>query len=31
MIKVLASGGCEGPMDARSSDGELHVLTKVPL
>jgi hypothetical protein len=24
-------GGREGPMDARPSDGELHVLTKMPL
>jgi hypothetical protein len=31
MIEVLALGGCEGPMDARPSDGELHVLTKMPL
>jgi hypothetical protein len=28
MIEVLALGGREGPMDAWSSDGELHVLTK---
>jgi hypothetical protein len=26
MIEVLASGGCEGLMDSRSSDQELHVL-----
>lgn len=31
MIEVLASGGREGLMDARPSDGELHVLTKMPL
>jgi hypothetical protein len=31
MIEVLALGGCEGPMDARPSDGEPHVLTKMPL
>jgi hypothetical protein len=31
MIKVLALGGREGPMDVRPSDGELHVLTKMPL
>jgi hypothetical protein len=31
MIKVLASGGREGLMDARPSDGELHVLTEMPL
>jgi hypothetical protein len=31
MIKVLALGGREGPMDARPSDGEHHVLTKMPL
>jgi hypothetical protein len=31
MIKVLASGGREGLMDVRPSDGELHVLTKTPL
>jgi hypothetical protein len=31
MIEVLASRGREGLMDARSSDGELHVLTKMPL
>jgi hypothetical protein len=31
MIEVLASRGREGQMDARSSDGELHVLTKMPL
>jgi hypothetical protein len=31
VIEVLALGGCEGPMDARPSDGELHVLTKMPL
>jgi hypothetical protein len=31
MIEVLALGGLEGPMDARPSDGELHVLTKMPL
>jgi hypothetical protein len=31
MIKVLALGGREGPMDVRLSDGELHVLTKMPL
>jgi hypothetical protein len=31
MIEVLALGGREGPMDARPSDGELHVLTKFPL
>jgi hypothetical protein len=24
-------GGREDPMDARPSDGELHVLTKMPL
>jgi hypothetical protein len=30
MIEVFALGGCEGPMDARPSDGELHVLTKIP-
>jgi hypothetical protein len=30
MIEVLALRGCEGPMDARPSDGELHVLTKLP-
>jgi hypothetical protein len=31
MIKVLALGGREGPMDVRLSDGELHVLTKMPM
>jgi hypothetical protein len=31
MIEVLALGGCEGPMDARPSDGELQLLTKMPL
>ena len=31
VIEVLASGGREGPVDARSSDGVLHVLTKMPL
>jgi hypothetical protein len=31
MIKVPALGGREGPMDARPSDGELHVLTKKPI
>jgi hypothetical protein len=31
MIEVLALGGCEGSMDARPSDGELNVLTKMPL
>jgi hypothetical protein len=31
MIEVLASGGRESPMDVRSSDGELNVLTKMPL
>jgi hypothetical protein len=31
MIEVLALGGREGPMDARLSDGEVHVLTKMPL
>jgi hypothetical protein len=31
MIEVLALGGRERPMDARPSDGELHVLTKMPL
>jgi hypothetical protein len=31
MIEVLASGGREGLMDAWPSDGELHVLTKMPL
>jgi hypothetical protein len=31
MTEVLALRRCEGPMDARSSDGELHVLTKLPL
>jgi hypothetical protein len=31
MIEVLASGGREGLMDVRPSDGELHVLTKMPL
>jgi hypothetical protein len=31
VIEVLALGGREGPMDARPSDGELHVLTKMPL
>jgi hypothetical protein len=31
MIEVLASGGREGLMDVRPSDGELHVLTKIPL
>jgi hypothetical protein len=31
MFEVLALGGREGPMDARPSDGELHVLTKMPL
>jgi hypothetical protein len=31
MIEVLALGGREGPMDTRPFDGELHVLTKMPL
>jgi hypothetical protein len=31
MIEVLALGGHEGPMDAWSSDGEHHVLSKMPL
>jgi hypothetical protein len=31
MIEVLASVGREGLMDARPSDGELLVLTKMPL
>ena len=31
VIEVLALGGCEGPVDARPSDGELNVLTKMPL
>jgi hypothetical protein len=31
MIKVLALGGREGPMDVRSSNGEIHVLTKMPM
>jgi hypothetical protein len=31
MIELLALGGHEGPMDVRPSDGELHVLTKMPL
>jgi hypothetical protein len=31
MIEVLALGGREGSMDARPSDGELHVLIKMPL
>jgi hypothetical protein len=31
MIKVLALVGHEGPMDAWPSDGELHVLNKIPL
>jgi hypothetical protein len=31
MIEVLALGGRERPMDARLSDGEVHVLTKMPL
>jgi hypothetical protein len=31
MIEVLALGGREGLMDAQPSDGELHVLTKMPL
>jgi hypothetical protein len=31
MIEVLALGGREGPMDVRPFDGELHVLTKIPL
>jgi hypothetical protein len=31
MIEVLVLEGCEGPMDARPSDGELRVLTKIPL
>jgi hypothetical protein len=31
MIEVLALEGREGPMDARPSDEELHVLTKMPL
>jgi hypothetical protein len=31
MIEVLALGGREGPMDAWPFDGELHVLTKIPL
>jgi hypothetical protein len=30
-IEVLALEGREGPMDARPSDGDLHVLTKMPL
>jgi hypothetical protein len=31
LIQVLASGGREGLMDARPSNGELHVLTTMPL
>jgi hypothetical protein len=31
MIEVLALGGHKGSVDARPSDGELHVLTKIPL
>jgi hypothetical protein len=31
MIEVLVLGRREGLMDARPSDGELHVLTKMPL
>jgi hypothetical protein len=31
MIEVLVLAGREGPMDARPYDGELHVLTKMPL
>jgi hypothetical protein len=31
MIEVLALGGREGPMDVQSCNGELHVLTKMPL
>jgi hypothetical protein len=31
MIEVLVLGGRESPMDARPSDGQLHVLTKMPL
>jgi hypothetical protein len=31
MIEVLASGGREGSMDTWPSDGELHLLTKIPL
>jgi hypothetical protein len=31
MIEVLVLGGRKGSMDARPSDGELHVLTKMPL
>jgi hypothetical protein len=31
MIEVLALGGREGSMDARQSNRELHVLTKMPL
>jgi hypothetical protein len=31
MIEVVALGGREGPMDAWPSNGELHVLTKMPL
>jgi hypothetical protein len=31
MIEVLALRGREGPMDVRPSDGELHLLTKMPL
>jgi hypothetical protein len=31
MNEVLASGGREGLMDARPSDGEVRVLTKMPL
>jgi hypothetical protein len=30
-LEVLALGVREGPMDALPSDGELHVLTKMPL
>ena len=30
VIKVLTSRGREGPVDAQLSDGELHVLTKMP-
>jgi hypothetical protein len=29
MIEVLTLGGREGPMDARPSNGELHVLTEM--
>jgi hypothetical protein len=31
MTEVLALGGREGSMDVRPLDGELHVLTKMPL